>query len=871
MLLLFHHILEAVLTSAQPTTCTNISPETTTSFFMDPNSLVATRAKRANAGSRLKELIEIEGQATGARQTFLTEDDENVELLFQEDENDEEFEEPQQSQSEDDKDEGEEGEEQTEEQRETVEDENDSDTARAVNSDEMLSDSDLSASDNDESEGERELEKSERAKKRKRLKTIIPTIKKVKVAPAVKAVPKPGLISSESLLYSQRRASSRTSAVENKQALVQRLQEDETRRAALTPVIRVKEKELTQEERLAQAVETEKENVISLQMFLEQEIVKKERQKWMFQQKRAKLRNVVRLISKETYVTPLDEIEDARRFQDLFEKKRRGRKRKNAADEPEIRRPGDIDTTLPYYRREMEERRILEERMAEERRILEEKRAEERRILEAARAEKKKKLEQQRAERKKRLEEQRLARKKAKEERMKGYVEADGTPKVNADGTLVEQPDDEEDHMEEEMKDDEEFEDEEAKDGEEVEVDEGEAKEETVRVKEECLEIDDVKEETKTEDDLDDQEKSDVEENRTEEENPETQPTSPEEPEAVDGIPEETPIVEEEEEEDVEMKEASEEVEVPEDADTSVVKEENDTNEEGKDGDEVKDVEETKDGEETQDGEEAKEAQDSSEAKIEKKVTFSGDLDTKVEESEPAPAEPESSTPTPMYRPRADGLVFEGPVQLVSRNMITLLEFDDEDRYGRLPETTIKMAVFGEDGALGGSRRFREVKTILRSSLRADNPYATPKEEREDELLQPVTEITEDSPMFEELKKLRRLGIRDEFELEEEDNTMEEDNEVHIRTEAPNGLYLPNGNRKMCLISGKEVRYFDPATGVPYETVDVFKVIKSVEQGTVPWYSITKDQNTYGAVEIYLNSREGNRHAKGVPEGFDGW
>ena len=62
--------------------------------MIDEDSLVATRARRINAGSRLKQLIELEEQASHLQSSIsqiITEDDENVNLLFQEDENDEEF------------------------------------------------------------------------------------------------------------------------------------------------------------------------------------------------------------------------------------------------------------------------------------------------------------------------------------------------------------------------------------------------------------------------------------------------------------------------------------------------------------------------------------------------------------------------------------------------------------------------------------------------------------------------------------------------------------------------------------------------------------------------------------------------------------
>ena len=59
-------------------------------------------------------------------------------------------------------------------------------------------------------------------------------------------------------MTSNRRSSSRAAAVESKQALVDKLKESEARRAKYVHVERKKHVELTQEERLAEAVETEK-------------------------------------------------------------------------------------------------------------------------------------------------------------------------------------------------------------------------------------------------------------------------------------------------------------------------------------------------------------------------------------------------------------------------------------------------------------------------------------------------------------------------------------------------------------------------------------------------------------------------------------
>lgn len=842
---------------------------------MDSDSLVATRARRANAGSRLKLLIELEEQSQGVQSMIYTEDDENVQLLFQEDENDEEFEEPIDS-----------GDEQEEENDENSQDElsglpddenrhasetNGSDTEVAVNSDEMLSDSDLSVSEDDDSEGERELQNQERAKKRKhRLRTIIPAIKKPKVVTKPSA-PKPQVKHSELLLLSERRSSSRKSALQNKQELLERLKEDETRRAALTPVIRVKERELTQEERLAEAKETERQNIISLNMFLQQEIVKKERQKLLFQQRRPKLRNVVRLFSAESFVTPLDEIEDARHVQDMFERKKRGRRRKNQLEDLDMKRPGDIDTELPYYQREMAEKRRIEAERAEEKRRLEE-----------ARAAKRKKLEEERAERKRVLEEERLARKKAKEERLKEYENMTEEQKAalnlgsklsggSPEGSLSE-------HVEEtdlDLKD--------LKDLTDEVVADKESKNEGLEQNADDVLTETVEESSKEEeskvslDDSTHEEKEEVLKTEQLELQGQVKPMNAylvgsgeiEKLEIVDDY-EDTP----EPHLELDTFEAKS-------AHASHDKSETETGEaasrdtEMVDGDDAPIKQEP-----TEDIKEEGEAQnkEGSPEKVEKKVTFAGveqeEEQEKVKQDiateEEVEAEKLSRSATPIYRPQADGTVFEGPVQHVARNLVFLLNFEEEDRWG-LTDMRIKTALFGDDANLGASRRFQDLRTILKSSLRLDNPYAAPKEEKEDELFNPVTKITDDSAMFDSLRKLPRFGDKEIFEEEEEIESNVATSEIQIKTEAPTGLYLPNGNKKICLISGKEVRYFDPATGLPYGSKEVYLVIKAVELGVIPWYSIPKDQNTYGPVEIYLNRREGARHAQGVPEGFDGY
>ena len=130
-------------------------------------SLIATRARRSNAGSRLKQLLELEEQSneiTTTRNQFVTEDDENVDLLFQEDGDDEEFIDEDVDNAnlegiDEDSDEDDEDGEKLQKKRKRDENEESDDEVEEegayVNPDEVLSDSDLSESDTDESEGKR--------------------------------------------------------------------------------------------------------------------------------------------------------------------------------------------------------------------------------------------------------------------------------------------------------------------------------------------------------------------------------------------------------------------------------------------------------------------------------------------------------------------------------------------------------------------------------------------------------------------------------------------------------------------------------------------------------------------------------------------
>lgn len=274
-------------------------------------TLIATRKRRANAGSRLRSLINAEEIAT------YNDEDENVDLLFQEgDSDDGEFSEGEEEEENNDT----EPEEETTLKRSSEE--------AGYNSDEMFSDSsEGSSSSDDENEGERELQKHEKHKKRKQQqqqqRKIAPAIRKASQPTATKTKRK---VKADSLLSESRRLSTRRSAVQNKIELVNKLKESEKRQSLMKPKVHKEVHVLTQEERLVQAVKTEKQNRESLNRFQEQEIIKKQKRSQMMN-KRKVLEDVIRFDSQICYISAKEEAMDLMVQRERERKKeRRGRK-----------------------------------------------------------------------------------------------------------------------------------------------------------------------------------------------------------------------------------------------------------------------------------------------------------------------------------------------------------------------------------------------------------------------------------------------------------------------------------------------------------------------------------------------------------------
>ncbi|KAK9465495.1 YL1 nuclear protein-domain-containing protein [Lipomyces arxii] len=274
--------------------------------------LVAGREKRATAGNRLRSLLDVE---------TIDENDETM-GIFAETEDDDDFQ-SEQSEEEDEEDEAEEDDD--EKQNVTVPDDNEASNEKEytrfsktnttlksdeVPDDEMFSDSSDSEYDRianaDESDaGEQELrkqEKSEKARKRKRQEQRTvgfsftkPTSKKSVETEKLKAkAPKPARRSV--MLQTSVRASARSHTVKNKEDIIQRLQEEEKRKADNFVAPKSKKKTvITQAERIQRAKLIEEDNVASLNKFFEQEVTRKKSQKAaLFAQRQTRLGPFVR-------------------------------------------------------------------------------------------------------------------------------------------------------------------------------------------------------------------------------------------------------------------------------------------------------------------------------------------------------------------------------------------------------------------------------------------------------------------------------------------------------------------------------------------------------------------------------------------------
>ncbi|SCU80726.1 LADA_0B09186g1_1 [Lachancea dasiensis] len=263
--------------------------------------LTASRQRRSNAGSKMQKLIDQERQELQERTANL--DDDEINLLFQEEEGDEEFK---------------------------------ADTKRRKDEDDVFSESDEeSDGEEDDEAGERELEQQERKRRKQQKKHTIPVVKKRATSTDMVSKPLYEQPKAESLLLDNRRTSKRSSVVANKLQIYEKLSLAEKKREKIQNRLRqTKAKmafvELTQEDRLRQAEETELINTQSLTRFREEEIYKKETRAAMNLRRKVKFAAgeiMLRVNTTGWKVTPAMEVAD-REYWELQLSKRHKKKKK---------------------------------------------------------------------------------------------------------------------------------------------------------------------------------------------------------------------------------------------------------------------------------------------------------------------------------------------------------------------------------------------------------------------------------------------------------------------------------------------------------------------------------------------------------------
>lgn len=303
------------------------------------DSIIATRQRRANAGNRLQSLLNAE--------TPLIEEDETTNDIFREIEDDDDFEineakgalESDVEEEEEEKESPQPGSNKRQSESNasrrskrvetaTLDEPNSSaDSDIDQKDDDMFSDSadsDSEDADEDEEHGEKELLKQQREERRRIQKKKRDALSSMPAA-LIKAQQRQKhqarvaseneeaeierlrllkrqrtRLSAANLMSENRRSSTRKAAVKNKEDVIQRLKESEARRAKQpTPTTKVVH-QLTQEERLAEAVITEKKNIESLHSFYEQEEDRRKKQRAALLAKRVPMISFIRYISKAT-------------------------------------------------------------------------------------------------------------------------------------------------------------------------------------------------------------------------------------------------------------------------------------------------------------------------------------------------------------------------------------------------------------------------------------------------------------------------------------------------------------------------------------------------------------------------------------------
>ncbi|OBA13771.1 uncharacterized protein OGAPODRAFT_17454 [Ogataea polymorpha] len=196
----------------------------------------------------------------------------------------------------------------------------------------------------------------------------------------------------------------------------------------------------------------------------------------------------------------------------------------------------------------------------------------------------------------------------------------------------------------------------------------------------------------------------------------------------------------------------------------------------------------------------------------------------------------------------------EGPPQRVA------VQFIESHLRKDITRLELKTILFGPQSIVPGPHRDPHAQTI----------YTIKRDFQKELDLKKVTK--ERDAVYEKLLQLPKFG--ETYHTVEDLGVAKQTDEhvINITTPAPLGIYLPNGAKKQCPINGEDAMYYDPSNGVPYNSVEGYKVLKHVAEGGYFWTQIDAGgvNSLYkGGVGCYFG-RWDDRHAQGVPEGFAG-
>ncbi|EJS42180.1 vps72p [Saccharomyces arboricola H-6] len=255
-----------------------------------------------------------------------------------------------------------------------------------------------------------------------------------------------------------------------------------------------------------------------------------------------------------------------------------------------------------------------------------------------------------------------------------------------------------------------------------------------------------------------------------------------------------------------------------------------------------------------------------------KQVTFSDSPQVAIIDTEESPLKKDTTNTDDSFMENLlSAPIYEGPGQLTSRNFITLYDFPNTPPNLKDFNTNLFGSQWTYSNISSTTQRPQDLQTVFHTIL----PLAS----------QPSVSSsrTDVFPDLSALANFPSFGEYDKKIVHEISTETNKDLEIKIKTQPPTGVFLANGIRKKCLITNKECQYFDPRTGVPYSDVEAYKIIQqiqdpiskeeertdigrderrngdAVDQARFKWFGFKN-----GGIYLDLNQRPAN----GVPEGF---